>query len=181
MFFLLKMINFAWIIRYPGQKCKHYSYLFEMDKNVAKYLSKVKHKQIFNLFTQKTYKKGNCQFIFTVWVLGEKIVLLFRKLPMKIAENPTVRIKRRLLQVIHIILLFIFNCLIFCFGVYFCFLGEFLGVKLAREGPQVYHCGPTDPNFFSIGKKSGVRTFHVDTVRTHAPGRVRSPAQGFLT
>ena len=77
------------------------------------YLFKVKHKQICNLSTQKTYKKGLLPFIFTICDLGEKIVLLLRKLPVKIAENPTVGIERRLLQVIHIILLFIFNHLIF--------------------------------------------------------------------
>ena len=123
--FSLEMIDFAWIILYSAQKHKHYSYLFEMDKNVAKYLFKVKHKQIYNLFTQKTYKKGFRQFIFTIWVLGEKIVLLFRKLPVKIAKNPTVGIERRLFQVIHIILLFIFNRFISCFRLLFHFLEGF--------------------------------------------------------
>ena len=41
-----------------------------------KHLFKVKHKQIWNLFTQKTYKKGFLPFIFTICDLGEEIVLL---------------------------------------------------------------------------------------------------------
>ena len=107
----------------------------------------MKHKQICNLFTQKTYKKGLRQFIFTIWVLGEKIVLLLRKLPVKIAENPTVGIERRLLQVFHINLLFIFNRFISCFSHSFYFWRVFrlkfraqgpAGVTLVTRGPWLF-------------------------------------------
>ena len=81
------MINFAWKIRYPAQKLKHYSYLFQMDKKCFEiYLFKVKNKQIKNSFIQKTYKKGFRQFIFTVWVLGEKIELLVRNFPWRLRK-----------------------------------------------------------------------------------------------
>lgn len=109
-----------------------------------KYLSKEKHKQICNLFTQKTYKKGLRQFIFTVSVLGEKIVFLLRKLLVKIAENPTVGIERRLLQVIHIILLFIFNRFNFFLVIYF-ILGRVFRHKTRARGPAglpLLACGP---------------------------------------
>ena len=115
------MIDFAWIIRYPEQNANITHTYLKWIKKLQKYLSKVKHKQICNLFTQKTYKKGLCQFIFTVWILDEKIVLLFRKLAVKIAENPTVEIEHRLLQVIHIILLFIFNRFNFFLVIHFIF------------------------------------------------------------
>lgn len=111
---------------------------------LQKYLSKVKHKQIWNLFTKKTYKKGLRQFIFTVWVLGDKIMLLLRKLPVKIAENPTVRIKCRLLQVIHIILFFIFNHFNFFLVIYFIFWRVFR-LKTHARGPAglpLLACGP---------------------------------------
>ena len=48
----------------------------EERKMSQEYLFKLKHKQICNLFTQKTYKKGLLPFIFTICDLGEKIVLL---------------------------------------------------------------------------------------------------------
>ena len=119
------------------------------------YLFKVKHKQICNLFTQKTYKKGLLPFIFIICDLGEKIVLLLRKLPVKIAENPTVGIERRLLQVIHIILLFIFNHFIFQFSPLFHFLGGFLGIKPALGVRRFTTADLRTLTFSPLGKSSG--------------------------
>ena len=81
----------------------------------------MKHKQIRNLFTQKTYKKGVLPFILTICDLGEEIVLFLWKLHERNGENPTVGIGRRLHQVIHIILLLFFNRLVFQFGILFGF------------------------------------------------------------
>ena len=53
-----------------------------------------------------------------------------------------------------------------------------------RGGPQTQHRQPVDPNFFSMGKRSGVCTCREGKVWTHALSlteRVRSPQQGFLT
>ncbi len=124
-------------------------------KMLKTYLFKVKHKQICNLFTQKTYKKGFLPFIFTICDLGEKIVLLLWKLPVKIAENPTAGIERRLLQVIHIILLLFFNRLIFQFSPSFHFLGGFLGKKPTLGVRRLTTANLRTPTFSPLGKSSG--------------------------
>ena len=75
----------------------------------------VKNKQIYHLFTQKTYKKGFYQFIFTILLLRREKRAFGKKLPVDIAENPTVETERRLFQVIFNILLFNFIRLEFFF------------------------------------------------------------------
>jgi len=62
-----------------------------------------------------------------------------KKLPVDIAENPTVEIERRLFQVIYNILLFIFICLEFIFRPLILFLGGFVVLKTAYRGTQVLH------------------------------------------
>ena len=70
----------------------------------------VENKQIWHLFTQKTCKKGFYHF-----TVEERKRAFGKKLPVDIAENPTVETEPRLFQVFYNILLFIFICLEFVF------------------------------------------------------------------
>jgi len=86
----------------------------------------VKNKQIDNSFIQKTYKKGLLPIHFYHLTVEVRKRGFGQKLPVKIVENPTVGIERRLLRVIHNILVFISIRLKFIFRSLILFFGGLL-------------------------------------------------------
>ena len=78
-----------------------------------------------------------------------------KKLPVVAAENPTVRIERRLFQVFHNILLVNFIRLEFYFRFHFLFLGV-LGFENCSAGDVGFlKAGLRPPTFSYTGKRSG--------------------------
>jgi hypothetical protein len=80
-----------------------------------------------------------------------------KKLPVVAAENPTVRIERRLFQVFHNILLVNFIRLEFCFKFHFLFLGGFGFWKPPCGGRRFPKGWPASPDFFLHREKVGGR------------------------